>query len=136
MGVGIEDDALDGWRELTDATGRRRAARRSIPRRGLNAPTAAAGDLDVSTSIEVVGVDPAKTVIDGMNSVRVVDVRPGGITNGGDGVAGLTEVTVARNVSPSHGGGIEHDRDRPHHLRRRGGGAVRSGHAGHRHSAR
>jgi hypothetical protein len=31
----------------------------------------------------------------------------GGITNGGDGVANLTEVTVARNTSPSHGGGIE-----------------------------
>jgi hypothetical protein len=128
---------------------------------GLNAPTAAAGDLDISNAIDIVGADPAKTVIDGMNSVRVFDVHPGGvlnleqlrikngradydsasthvhggaihnhgylnlfhvvidnnasapnwggggITNGGDGVAGLTEVTVARNVSPSHGAGIE-----------------------------
>src|SRR5439155_20196636 len=31
----------------------------------------------------------------------------GGITNGGDGVASLTEVTVARNTTASRGGGIE-----------------------------
>jgi hypothetical protein len=31
----------------------------------------------------------------------------GGITNGTDGVANINESTVARNTSPSHGGGIE-----------------------------
>jgi hypothetical protein len=31
----------------------------------------------------------------------------GGITNGTDGVANINESTIARNTSPSHGGGIE-----------------------------
>jgi hypothetical protein len=129
---------------------------------GQNAPDPAVGDLDISTGTDIIGAGPDKTVIDGMNSVRVFDVHHnggvlgleslrikngradydsaskhvhggaihnhgylhlfhvvvddnasvahwggGGITNGGDGVANLTEVTVARNTSPSHGGGIE-----------------------------
>ena len=46
-----------------------------------------------------------KVVVD--NNSSVPKWGGGGITNGGDGVAGLTEVTVARNISPNHGGGIE-----------------------------
>ena len=35
---------------------------------GANAPNAGVGDLDISTSVEIDGADPAKTVIDGMTA--------------------------------------------------------------------
>jgi hypothetical protein len=44
-------------------------------------------------------------VVDDNASVR--NWGGGGITNGADGVANIDESTVARNTSPSHGGGIE-----------------------------
>ena len=152
-----------------------------------NQPNAAVGDLDIYKSVNIKGAGPDKTVIDGLDSVRIFDVHAldtakskgpgvlnlealrltrgkgdfdsasghyhggavhnhgyvnlfhvvvdnsispptgtgtpycdpqftpagcsqwggGGITNADTGVAGLTEVTVARNGSDHHGGGIE-----------------------------